>query len=54
VAAPDEIHWRMETAYAPYLSILSLTFIVPKHLLVPRHRDAMGRAARNGTIVAVT
>jgi peptide/nickel transport system substrate-binding protein len=33
VTAPDEIHWRMETAYAPYLSILSLTFIVPKHLL---------------------
>jgi peptide/nickel transport system substrate-binding protein len=33
VTAPDEIQWRMETAYAPYLSILSLTFIVPKHLL---------------------
>jgi len=33
VVAPDEIHWRMETAYAPYLSILSLTFMVPKHLL---------------------
>ncbi|KAA2212600.1 peptide ABC transporter substrate-binding protein [Teichococcus oryzae] len=33
VTAPDEIQWRMETAYAPYLSILSLTFMVPKHLL---------------------
>lgn len=33
VVAPDEIHWRMETAYAPYLSILALTFIVPKHIL---------------------
>jgi peptide/nickel transport system substrate-binding protein len=33
VVAPDEIHWRMETAYAPYLSILSLTFMVPKHVL---------------------
>lgn len=33
VVAPDQIEWRMETAYAPYLSILSLTFIVPKHKL---------------------
>lgn len=33
VEAPDRIQWRMETAYAPYLSILSLTFMVPKHLL---------------------
>ncbi|KRE09722.1 ABC transporter substrate-binding protein [Bosea sp. Root381] len=33
VVAPDEIHWRMERAYSPYLSILALTFIVPKHLL---------------------
>ncbi|MBX6742956.1 MAG: peptide ABC transporter substrate-binding protein [Acetobacteraceae bacterium] len=33
VTAPDELTWRMETAYAPYLSILSLTFIVPKHIL---------------------
>lgn len=33
VVAPDEIHWRMESAYSPYLSILALTFIVPKHSL---------------------
>lgn len=33
VTAPDEITWRMESAYAPYLSILTLTFMVPKHLL---------------------
>ena len=33
VVAPDEIHWRIESAYSPYLSILSLTFIVPKHIL---------------------
>ena len=33
VSAPDAITWRMERAYAPYLSILTLTFIVPKHSL---------------------
>ncbi|MGO4675089.1 peptide ABC transporter substrate-binding protein [Bosea sp. 2YAB26] len=33
VVAPDEIHWRMESAYSPYLSILALTFIVPRHIL---------------------
>jgi peptide/nickel transport system substrate-binding protein len=33
VVAPDEIHWRMESAYSPYLSILSLFFMVPKHAL---------------------
>lgn len=33
VIGPDEIHWRMERAYSPYLSILALTFIVPKHAL---------------------
>src|SRR3954447_7919180 len=33
VVAPDEIHWRMESPYSPYMSILSLTFIVPKHIL---------------------
>lgn len=33
VVAPDEIHWRMESAYSPYMSILSLFFIVPKHAL---------------------
>jgi peptide/nickel transport system substrate-binding protein len=33
VVAPDEIHWRMESAYSPYMSILALTFIVPKHAL---------------------
>ena len=33
VVAPDEIHWRMESAYSPYMSILSLFFIVPKYAL---------------------
>lgn len=33
VVAADEIHWRMESPYSPYLSILSLTFLVPKHIL---------------------
>lgn len=31
VTAADEITWRMESAYVPYLSILSLTFMVPRH-----------------------
>jgi peptide/nickel transport system substrate-binding protein len=33
VVAPDEIHWRMESPYSPYMSILSLTFMVPKHVV---------------------
>lgn len=33
VIGPDEIHWRMDAPYSPYLSILSLTFLVPKHIL---------------------
>ncbi|ONG56209.1 ABC transporter substrate-binding protein [Pseudoroseomonas deserti] len=33
VNAVDEIEWRMDAPYAPYLSILSLTFMVPKHIL---------------------
>ncbi len=33
VVAADEIHWRMASAYSPYMSILSLFFIVPKHAL---------------------
>ncbi|MBR0846115.1 peptide ABC transporter substrate-binding protein [Bradyrhizobium diazoefficiens] len=33
VVAPDEIHWRMASPYSPYMSILSLTFMVPKHIL---------------------
>jgi peptide/nickel transport system substrate-binding protein len=33
IVAPDEIHWRMESAYSPYLSILALTFMVPRHIL---------------------
>ncbi|CAH1651488.1 ABC transporter substrate-binding protein [Hyphomicrobiales bacterium] len=33
IVAPDEIHWRMQSAYSPYMSILSLFFIVPKHAL---------------------
>jgi len=33
VVAADEVHWRMEAPYSPYMSILSLTSIVPKHIL---------------------
>ncbi len=33
VVAADEIHWRMESPYSPYLSILALTYLVPKHVL---------------------
>jgi peptide/nickel transport system substrate-binding protein len=35
VVSPTEITWRMESAYAPYLAILSETFIVPRHILEP-------------------
>lgn len=31
VVSPTELTWRMEKPYAPYASILSSTFIVPKH-----------------------
>lgn len=31
VVSPTEITWRMESAYAPYPSVLASTFIVPKH-----------------------
>lgn len=33
VVSPTELTWRMEEAFAPYLSFLTETFIVPKHLL---------------------
>ena len=33
VVSPTEISWRMEKVYAPYVSILAWTFIVPKHIL---------------------
>ncbi|MDJ0389597.1 peptide ABC transporter substrate-binding protein [Roseomonas sp. E05] len=33
VTGPHEITWRMEKAYAPYLSLLAWTFIVPQHIL---------------------
>lgn len=32
-ASGNEISWRMERAYAPYLALLSNTYIVPKHIL---------------------
>jgi peptide/nickel transport system substrate-binding protein len=34
VVSPTEITWRMEEAFAPYMSFLTETFIVPKHILV--------------------
>jgi peptide/nickel transport system substrate-binding protein len=33
VVSPTELTWKLEKPYAPYPSILSWTFIVPKHLL---------------------
>jgi len=33
ITGPYEITWRMERAYAPYVSQLAWTFIVPKHVL---------------------
>ena len=33
IVSPTEITWRMESAFAPYPSILASTFITPKHLL---------------------
>lgn len=33
VVSPTEITWRMEEAFAPYLSFLTETFMVPKHIL---------------------
>lgn len=33
VVSPTEITWRMEEAFAPYLTFLTETFIVPKHIL---------------------
>jgi peptide/nickel transport system substrate-binding protein len=33
VISPTEISWRMEEAFAPYLSFLTETFVVPKHIL---------------------
>lgn len=35
VISPTEIKWRMEEAFAPYMSILVETMIVPKHILEP-------------------
>lgn len=41
VVSPTEIAWKMERFFAPYLSILAWTFIVPRHILgrVTDHRD---------------
>jgi len=33
VVSPTEITWRMEQPFAPYMSFLTETFIVPKHIL---------------------
>ena len=35
VVSPTEITWRMKEPFAPYLSFLTETFIVPKHILEP-------------------
>jgi len=33
ITGPHEITWKMEKPYAPYISILAATFIVPRHIL---------------------
>lgn len=33
VLSPTEVTWTMSESYAPYIAILSSTFIVPKHIL---------------------
>jgi peptide/nickel transport system substrate-binding protein len=33
VVSPTEITWKMKQPYAPYLAVLSWTFIVPQHIL---------------------
>lgn len=33
VVSPTELTWRMEEPFAPYLSFLTETFIIPRHLL---------------------
>ncbi|EHA16408.1 peptide ABC transporter substrate-binding protein [Halomonas sp. HAL1] len=35
VISPTEIKWRMEEPFAPYMSILVETMMVPKHILEP-------------------
>jgi peptide/nickel transport system substrate-binding protein len=35
IVSPTEITWRMEEPFAPYMSILSETMILPKHILEP-------------------
>lgn len=53
VVSPTEITWRMEEAFAPYLSFLTETFIVPEHILAsaedpneaPFNREPVGTGA---------
>lgn len=33
VVAPDEIHWKMDKVFSPYVFLLAETFMVPKHIL---------------------
>lgn len=35
VVSPTEITWRMEEPFAPYMSILAETMILPRHILEP-------------------
>ncbi len=42
VVSPNELTWRMKEPFAPYLSFLTETFIVPKHVL---EREADKNAA---------
>lgn len=42
VVSPTEITWRMEKAFAPYMSFLTETFIVPAHILSKESDPNMG------------
>ena len=47
VVSPTEITWRMSQPFAPYMSFLAETFIVPKHVLEPesdRNKAAFNQA----------
>jgi peptide/nickel transport system substrate-binding protein len=52
VVSPTEITWRMESFFAPYLSILAWTLMVPRHVLADvadlRHPEFTARPIGTG------
>ncbi|WP_110686178.1 peptide ABC transporter substrate-binding protein [Salinicola aestuarinus] len=49
VISPTELRWTMSESYAPFLSILATTFIVPSHLLASQPNEAPFNNAPVGT-----